>query len=481
MMVRHRLWLTFAVAMMAILALGSLTVVLALRARHAQESSRAAKTDVGERVALSMEFRDYVAVVSDIVAGRPDDGHLTLARLKISGRLASISRLLAILYQTDPDRGRRQGEDLQAFATDFTAFDRRVQELVGHPLAEPGSAQYELVHRDIANLSSRSAAMVWQEVDEIYDDEGAMLHFIDTTIVITVCAAVAATAGVFFLAFVILRRISGSLGRLHQAALRFAKGRTAERFSAPGTDEFGALGAAFNQALDQGETLRRVEKLATVGQLAASVAHELRSPFGALRNAHRYLERRLTGIADERVMQFLGIMDRELRSSSKIVSDLLDFARERKPARGPCPLRPLVADAFSVIELPANVRLANEVPVDLPAPQLDRDMFRQVLINLVQNGVDALGSERPDAEVRIEASVEAGEVALTVRDNGPGIAPEALGRLFEPLFSTKAKGTGLGLAIARSIVQRHDGQLDVTSTVGQGATFHVRVPVDRAV
>jgi signal transduction histidine kinase len=228
------------------------------------------------------------------------------------------------------------------------------------------------------------------------------------------------------------------------------------------------------------ESLLRTEKLAVIGQLAASVGHELRNPLGAVRNAASYIAKRLdaepeVAARNPRVKPFLELIDRELDACAKIISELLDFARERPPALGPCPLRPLVEEARALIPA-AAARVVNAVPEDLPAPLLDRDQFRQVLINLLQNAIEAL-SAAPAGEVIVAAEGGGGlPLRVSVTDNGAGMTPEVAARIFEPLFTTKTKGTGLGLAIVSNTVRRHGGDIRVESAVGRGTRFVIELP-----
>ena len=223
----------------------------------------------------------------------------------------------------------------------------------------------------------------------------------------------------------------------------------------------------------------RSEKLAAVGQLAASVGHELRNPLSAVRNAAAYIGKRLkdpNGAADPKVFQFLGIMDRELAASARIISDLLDFARERAPSFQPCPLRPLVDEAVGLVPA-GHVRIDNRVPTDLPVPELDRDQFRQILINLLQNAVEAMPPERTDGLITIAAEIApATGLCLRVQDNGAGIPVDAAARIFEPLFTTKTKGTGLGLAVVSNMVKGHGGTIRVDNQPGGGASFTLELP-----
>ena len=248
-----------------------------------------------------------------------------------------------------------------------------------------------------------------------------------------------------------------------------------EQLSDRERDKSQALNNALEELRTSQEQLVRAEKLAAVGQLAASVGHELRNPLAAVRNATTYIGKRLrdSNNGEARVRQFLDIMDRELDACAKIISDLLDFARERPIQARPCPLAPLASEAVALVP-PSRVAIEIDMPADLPVPSLDPDQFRQVLINLVQNGVEAVDG-REDGRVVVRASRADGRWQLTVSDNGPGVTDEMARRIFEPLYTTKEKGTGLGLAIVSAAVRRHGGAIRVDSS-GSGATFVVEWP-----
>jgi len=250
-------------------------------------------------------------------------------------------------------------------------------------------------------------------------------------------------------------------------------------------EQSAALDRALSELGDSQEAMVRAEKLAAVGQLAASVGHELRNPLAAIRNAHAYVSRRLAAAggelkADARVGQFMGVIERELAASSRIISDLLDFARERPPRLQPCPLRPLVDEAISVVPPRAHVKVVNSVPHRLPIPNLDKEQFRQVLVNLVQNAVEAIPADRPGEVAVAAAGGEGAPFSVEIRDDGAGIPEELRSKIFQPLFTTKAKGTGLGLAIVAGMVNRHGGAIRVESEVGRGTRFVIELPARAA-
>jgi two-component system, NtrC family, sensor histidine kinase HydH len=248
-----------------------------------------------------------------------------------------------------------------------------------------------------------------------------------------------------------------------------------------------ALEAALAELQASQEKLVRTEKLAAVGQLGASVSHELRNPLMAVKNAASYLQKRVLSPApnaaplasDARVAQFFGIIERELQMSNKIITDLLDFARERPAQLGPCALRPLVEESLGVLHLGGrSVDVINDVPDTLPIPSLDRDQFRQALINLIQNAAEAFPPElERRGQVRVHAEAIASGVRVRVIDDGAGIRPDDIPKIFEPLFTTKAKGTGLGLGVVASIVRRHGGSIRVDSELGRGTTVSIELPI----
>jgi signal transduction histidine kinase len=257
-----------------------------------------------------------------------------------------------------------------------------------------------------------------------------------------------------------------------------------EALSEREAEKSAALEKANGELKHQQEILVRSERLAAVGQLAASVGHELRNPLAAVRNATTYIAKKLgagtpaANAPDPRVTQFLGVIDHELAVCSHIIADLLDFAREKEPVRAPCPLRPLVEEAISVVPA-TKATVKNEVPEDLPVPEIDRDQFRQVLVNLIQNACEAVPADR-DGVVAVRASGGGADAwKIVVEDNGSGMPKETADRIFEPLFTTKSKGTGLGLAIVAQAIKRHRGEIRVESEVGKGTRFIIDLPVQR--
>jgi len=238
------------------------------------------------------------------------------------------------------------------------------------------------------------------------------------------------------------------------------------------------LQAANEELRETQEQLIRSEKLAAIGQLAGGVGHELRNPLGAIKNAVYYVKGKVAkselGQKEPRVIEFLDIADDEVNSSNKIINDLLGFSRMGKPAVSPAQIEKVIEEALSHLAIPENVEVVKELDAGLPEVNIDTDQTRQVLVNMIMNAVQAMpeggkltiGAKRRDKFLEVEIS-----------DTGCGIPKETIGKIFDPLFTTRAKGIGLGLAVCKAIIDRHQGNIEVESEVGKGATFTIRLPL----
>ena len=223
--------------------------------------------------------------------------------------------------------------------------------------------------------------------------------------------------------------------------------------------------------------LREAERLATAGELAAGMAHELRNPLAAILNATALLadETRLT--ADERAST-LSAMRTEARRLNRILSDFLKFARPQAARVAPGDLRDVLEHVSGLIrdDRPRAARVDVKVAVDpgLPRFSFDRDQLIQVVWNLALNGVEAMNGR---GRLSLEGSRRNGHVALAVSDTGPGIPPERREHVFEPFYTGKPNGTGLGLTIADRIVAAHGGRIEIDSSPGRGTRVTLLFPL----
>jgi len=222
------------------------------------------------------------------------------------------------------------------------------------------------------------------------------------------------------------------------------------------------------------EQLVRQERLAAVGQLASAVGHELRNPLGVISNSLYLIRGATSESSDDRLKRHVATAEREVAAATLIISDLLDFARAREPIVASVDVTALVDEALEVAPPPNGVTVSRDNGTPLPGVAADRDQLRQVLLNLITNGYDAM---EEGGELRIATAASNGRVAITVSDHGAGMSEETRSHLFEPFFTTKARGVGLGLAVTQRIVGAHGGTISVDSKPGEGATFTVSLPV----
>ncbi len=215
----------------------------------------------------------------------------------------------------------------------------------------------------------------------------------------------------------------------------------------------------------------RGERLATYGQLVASIGHELRNPLGAIESS-LYLLRARAG-DDERVRKHLDRIGEQVHTANGIITNLLDLIRDRPVVPESMRLAELVKGAADAVSRPPEVAFSAQGLAELPAVQGDPGQIRQVFVNLIENAVQAAS---PRGEVRIRGGSGEGAVEVAVEDSGPGVDPATRQRLFEPLVTTKARGVGLGLALAKRIMERHGGSVRYEPGAGGGARFTVRLP-----
>jgi PAS domain S-box-containing protein len=232
-----------------------------------------------------------------------------------------------------------------------------------------------------------------------------------------------------------------------------------------------------NEAMDK---LGRQERLATLGQVAGTVSHELRNPLASIRNSMALI-RQLTANKGLGVDRALGRIDRNIERCNGIIADLLEFTRRREIERTPIAIDAWLEEMLDEHALGERVTVARELS-SACFVALDRERFRQVMVNLLDNAVQAMtdanwapaDARRPTIVVRTAAAGP--HVRLSIIDNGPGIPGDRLAKIFEPLFTTKSFGVGLGLPTVRNIVEQHGGTIDVESAVDEGASFIIWLP-----
>lgn len=221
------------------------------------------------------------------------------------------------------------------------------------------------------------------------------------------------------------------------------------------------------------DRMRASERLATIGQLAASIGHELRNPLGTIDSSLFLVQQRLTklGVDDQQLNKHYEKIGNQIKHCGKIITNLLDLARERPPARRRTSVDQLVQIALERAALPPGVEASIE---ELSATTIDGDPddLSHVLVNLLTNAAQA---QQGRGRIRVSAQRFKGGTALRVADSGPGVPAEIRHRIFDALFTTRARGTGLGLALCRRIVHAHGGEIELEPSES-GAVFRVWIP-----
>jgi len=217
------------------------------------------------------------------------------------------------------------------------------------------------------------------------------------------------------------------------------------------------------------------EKLAAIGQLSSSVGHELRNPLGVIGNSVYYLNMKLKD-RDANISKHLDILAREVRRSNRIISDLLDFSRARPPHLRSGDINALLRETLDGTAIPENITLDLDCSGAVPAFSFDSDQIHQLMVNLITNAFQAM----PDGgTLCVRTGARGGFAEISVEDTGVGIPAEDMEKIFEPLYTTRARGTGLGLSIVKGIVERHGRTITVESKAGEGTVFTVRLPMER--
>jgi len=339
----------------------------------------------------------------------------------------------------------------------------------------------------------------------------------------------AITVGIFSLGFIVIaslvvsffvhRLVQVPLNDLENGARRLASGDLDQTIPVRSADEFGELATSFNsmtaalknsqeELREWGRTLEekvakrtqelrlaqaeavRGEKLASVGLLAAGIAHELNNPLtGILTFSHLIRQKMPDGSPDAEDMD---LVIRETKRCAAIIRRLLDFAREKAPEKKFADLNQIIEDTARIIERPAHLRdivITMDLAPDLPPVWVDADLIKQVVMNMLVNAQHAI-EEKGSITIRSRRVPEARSpepgakpvpmVELAIIDTGCGIPEKNLKRIFDPFFTSKevGKGTGLGLSVSHGIVRAHGGAIEAESTVGEGSTFRIYLPLE---
>ena len=289
-------------------------------------------------------------------------------------------------------------------------------------------------------------------------------------------------------AMVLAKRISSPLETLVEGTIKVSQGDLHHRIHMAPGDEIGELAANFNQMTAQiledrreiEKTSRRlieVEKLATIGRLAAAMAHEIRNPLTAIKLNIQKVGKNPSLPHQER--EKLAIAESGIQQVERIVKELLDYARAPKLTKNFFSLQALLEDALRFVQdqlEEKKVRVVQEFAIELPPIHVDGDKLRQAFLNILLNSGEAV-STNGTVIVRTALVEKDGkkQAMVQIEDDGAGIDENELKSIFEPFFTTKSLGTGLGLSNARKVIELHDGTVEATSTVSVGTTITIKL------
>ncbi|MBS7655816.1 HAMP domain-containing protein [Candidatus Bathyarchaeota archaeon] len=405
-------------------------------------------------------------------------------------RLSQTTHLLINIFQVDDSK---LPSDFQT-ATTFLLTNR--SEIFIKPLNEKSIAGYSLIN----DIYGEPALILRVDLPRNVYNEAKQntAYFIYSMLL---------SASAYAVAIILLveRSITSRVIRLERMVDEIGRTKNvAVRIPVTGKDEISSLTENVNSMLEQLEEHQRqirhylehleelveertkklleYEKLATIGEVAMMVGHDLRNPLQVMMNivylAGEYLKSILPNVPDhdkaEQIRELCSSMEEQIEYMNKIVSDLQDFGRPLQPQFQPTNLMRLIENTVSNIRKPETVKISLNFKDEFPNLKIDGVMIQRALTNLITNAIQAM----PKGGRITIMTLRRGDIALiNVQDTGEGIPEEKLDKLFKPFFTTKAKGQGLGLTVTKRIVEAHGGAIKVESKVGVGTTFTIELPL----
>ncbi|MGE0120211.1 MAG: ATP-binding protein [Dongiaceae bacterium] len=365
----------------------------------------------------------------------------------------------------------------------FVAQGQKIIDLADGAGHEEVPTLVEKMRYGHAYLGKVVEGVIQQKRIDIAGIDDAVRTAIDRVLLILGIAGAIAIPLTLLVGWYIANRIARPIQQLRDAAEQLAEGRFEVAVPAAPGNEIGDLASSFHEMarrLHQSmDALARQERLAGLGQVAGTMSHELRNPLAVLRATLATLRRRLNPDAEE-VQRSLARMDRNIDRCTEIIADLHDFANGAEVTREPTPLDPWLNHVLDEHAVSGLVTVTRELDSGALA-LIDRQRLRRAVLNLIDNAVEALtdiGWKPPAGrERRITVRTERTEarVRLSIADSGPGIPPDVLPRIFEPLFTTKSFGVGLGLPLVRQIIEQHGGTIEVDTPTTGGTRFVIHL------
>jgi signal transduction histidine kinase len=516
--IHHKILAFFALLILGVLLLGGVAITLAHRMHTSTVAVRDETQDIRWNDELRIIFLDFFVVqYRDLSVAEREAAFVRLQQDFLSkldtyiqseqARGASTSREeLAILFQIRDNATQTMELLAQAFSP---AYEHD---------AESHAAIWRQLHEKMAVIDTgfTQVAAINQRLIE-----DALRHAEQGPQRLSILGFVLLHLGIFSLLgghLLLYKIVIDPLRRLNTAIRRVAQGSFTERVVIEGAGEFSELALSFNTMAAQLEadtSLRRVfykeletqvaertkalqtanqelqqtqirlleaERIATICEMAVSVTHEIRQPLNALSINFQMIKRGLRRILptlDAKVTEHIQLLENEIRRINDVSTSFMKSVQVARSQRHPMDLAKTMRHVVQLLEYEATavqVTLHYQDDTNLPLIVADENQIRQVLINLLLNAIQAqLNGGTVSVSTRYDADIA--QIRLLVQDNGPGIAPELLEKIWRPFFTTKAAGIGLGLAIVRRIILEHGGDIACTSTAGQGTCFRIVLPV----
>ncbi len=221
--------------------------------------------------------------------------------------------------------------------------------------------------------------------------------------------------------------------------------------------------------------LVKSERLATIGELAGMVGHDLRNPLAGIKNANYFLKKKYSSSLDDKGKEMLAIIDRSVEHADNIVGDLLDYSREIKLELEEYSPKSLIDYVLLSIKPSSRIKIIDRTE-SFPAIWVDANKIERVFINLIKNAIDAMPE---GGTIEITSRQNGENIELAFADTGMGMSSDVIAKIFTPLFTTKAQGMGLGLAICKRVVEAHHGKITVESTLNKGTIFTIALPISQ--
>lgn len=315
---------------------------------------------------------------------------------------------------------------------------------------------------------------------EIYHEASLIKSYLFTKILLIIIISILIS---IILMYWVSSTIASPIKNMIEVVRKIKSGKLNERIPLESRDEIGELAQNFNSMVEIlkrnqeiEKTLNQKQKMASMGVLASEVAHEINNPLGIILGYTSYLEGKIS--PDDPTYKFIKEMKKETQRCKKIIENFLNFARIPEPVFKKNDLNQVLDEIITFASNHPdinNIKIIREFNENIPLIKFDEDQIKQVAINLILNAAEAC---KGNGQLIVKTDFGSSDyIDIIFQDNGSGIPPEHLGKIFEPFYTSKPKGTGLGLAVTKQIIKQHFGHISIESAVGIGTKVTVSLPI----